>query len=188
MKTQQIEKKLVNGVDVPQLTQIIENLTNSPDQAQFHFCAKNSWVNGSKNQTTINEFYGGGKRYARSKPFVYTKDEPQIFLGHDTGANPVEYALTALAGCVTTTLVYYASAMNVRINKIESTLEGDIDLRGLLGIDKNVKAGYKSIDIKFKIDSDASPQVLQKLMDIAKNHSPVASTIANATPINLSLA
>ncbi|MFB5608568.1 MAG: OsmC family protein [Candidatus Nitrosomaritimum yanchengensis] len=188
MKTQQIEKEFVNGVDVPQLTHIIENLTKNPDQAQFHFCAKNNWINGSKNQTTINEFYGGNKKYVRSKPFVYTKDEPPIFLGQDTGANPVEYALTALAGCVTTTLVYYASAMNVKINKIESILEGDIDLRGLLNIDESTKAGYKSIDIKFKIDSDASPEDLQKLMDIAKKHSPVASTIANATPINLSLA
>lgn len=187
MKSQQIQK-VINGVDVPQLTQIIDNLTKNPDQALFHFCAKNNWINGSENQTTIREFYGGGTKYVRSKPFVYTKDEPQIFLGNDRGANPVEYALTALAGCITTTLVYYASAMNVNINKVESILEGDIDLRGLLNIDENVKSGYKSIDIKFKIDSDASPEVLQKLIDIARKHSPVASTIANATPINLSLA
>lgn len=188
MESQQIQKEILNGVNVPQLAQIIDNLTNNPDQAQFHFCARNNWINGSENQTTVSEFYGGGKKHVRSKPFVFKKDEPPIFLGHDMGANPVEYALTALAGCVTTTLVYYASAMNVKINKVESTLEGDIDLRGLLNIDENVKAGYQSIDIKFKIDSDASPEVLEKLMAIAKKHSPVASTIANATPINISLA
>lgn len=188
MESQQIQKELLNGVDVPQLTQIIDNLTNNPNQAQFHFCARNNWVNGGENQTTINEFYSGGEKHVRSKPFVFTKDEPPTLLGHDNGANPVEYALTALAGCMTTTLVYYASAMNIKINKVESTLEGNIDLRGLLNIDENVKAGYKSIDIKFKIDSDASPKVLEKLMVIAKKHSPVASTIANATPINISLA
>jgi len=187
MTTKQIQKELVNGVDVSKLTQIIDDLTKNPDLAQFHFCAKNNWVNGGENQTTVNEFYGGGEKHVRSRPFVFTKDEPPTLLGHDNGANPVEYALTALAGCVTTTLVYYASAMNIKINKVESTLEGDVDLRGLLNIDENVKAGYKSIDIKFKIDSDASPDVLAMLMDIAKKHSPVANTITNATPINLSL-
>lgn len=188
MKTKQIQKELVNGVDVPKLTQIIDELTQNPDLAQFHFCAKNNWISGGENQTTVNEFYGGGVKHVRSKPFVFTKDEPTVLLGHDQGANPVEYALTALAGCITTTLVYYASAMNVKINKIESVLEGDIDLRGLLNIDENIKAGYKSIDIKFKIDSDASPETLHKLMEIAKKHSPVANTITNATPINVSLA
>ncbi|MDH5463872.1 MAG: OsmC family protein [Nitrosopumilus sp.] len=187
MSTKPIQKELINGVDVPQLTQIIDDLTQNPNLAQFHFCAKNNWVSGGENQTTVNEFYGGGKKHVRSKPFVFTKDEPPTLLGHDNGANPVEYALTALAGCVTTTLVYYASAMNVKINKIESTLEGDIDLRGLLNIDDGIKAGYKSIDIKLKIDSNASAEVLEKLMAIAKKHSPVANTITNGTPINLSL-
>jgi uncharacterized OsmC-like protein len=188
MNTQQIQKNIVNGVDVSKLAQTIDDLTQKPDLAQFHFCAKNSWINGGKNRTTVNEFYGAGKTHVRSKPFVFTKDEPHVLLGTDQGANPVEYALTALAGCVTTTLVYYASAMNVRINKVETVLEGDIDLRGLLNIDENVKAGYKSIQVTFKIDSDASQETLQKLIEIAKKHSPVANTITNATPINLSLA
>lgn len=188
MNTQQIQKNIVNGVDVSKLTQTIDVLTEKPDLAQFHFCARNSWINGGKNRTTINAFYGAGKTHVRSKPFVFTKDEPPVLLGTDQGANPVEYALTALAGCVTTTLVYYASAMNVKINKVETVLEGDIDLRGLLNIDENVKAGYKSIQVKFKIDSDASRETLQNLIEIARKHSPVANTITNATPINLSLA
>jgi len=187
MKTTQISN-IVNGVDVAKLTQTIDSLTKNTDLAKFHFCAKNNWIGGGENQTTINEFYGAGKKHVRSKPFVYTKDEPPILLGSDHGANPVEYALTALAGCVTTTLVYYAAAMNVIIRKVESTLEGDIDLRGLLNIDENVKAGYESIQIKFKIDSDAPKEVLGKLVEIAKKHSPVANTITNATPINISLA
>jgi len=188
MNTQQIQKNIVNGVDVSKLAQTIDDLTQKPDLAQFHFCARNSWINGGKNRTTVNAFYGVGKTHVRSKPFVFTKDEPPVLLGTDQGANPVEYVLTALAGCVTTTLVYYASAMNVKINKVETVLEGDIDLRGLLNIDENVKAGYKSIQVQFKIDSDASQETLQKLIEIARKHSPVANTITNATPINLSLA
>jgi len=187
MKTKQISN-IVNGVDVAKLTQTIDDMTKSNDLAKFRFCARNNWINGGENHTTINEFYGAGKMHIRSKSFVFTKDEPPVLLGSDHGANPVEYALSALAGCVTTTLVYYAAAMNVVIHKVESTLEGDIDLRGLLNIDENVKAGYESIQIKFKIDSDAPKEVLEKLLEIAKKHSPVANTITNATPINISLA
>ena len=188
MSTEQVPKNFVNGVDVSKLTKTIDDLTQNSDLAQFHFCAKNNWISGGENRTSVNEFYGAGKTHVRSKPFVYTKDEPPLLLGNDQGANPVEYALAALAGCVTTTLVYYAAAMNVKINKMETILEGDIDLRGLLNIDENVKSGYKSIQIKFKIDSDASDETLQKLIDIAKKHSPVANTITNPTPIHLSLA
>lgn len=180
-------QKILNGVNVEDLSQTIEVIKEDPSIAQFNFRAKNQWVNGGENRTTVSDFYGAGKTHVRSKPFVFTKDEPQILLGTDHGANPAEYALTALAGCVTTTLVYYASAKGVKINKVESTLEGDIDLRGFLSIDENVKAGYESIQINFKIDSDASEETLQELIDIAKTHSPVSSTITNATPVNISL-
>ncbi len=184
----QTQTKCLNGVDVEKLNGTIEAIKQNNGLAKFHFSAKNRWVNGGENRTTINEFYGAGKTHVRSKPFVFIKDEPPVLLGTDHGANPVEYALTALAGCVTTTLVYYASVKGIMINKVESTLEGDIDLRGLLDIDDNVKSGYQSIQINFKIDSDAPREELQKLIDIAKRHSPVASTISNATPIQISLA
>jgi len=180
------KQELLNGVDVERLSQTISAIKEEPSIARFNFRAKNQWIDGGENRTTVSDFYGAGRTHVRSKPFVFTKDEPQILLGNDHGANPVEYALTALAGCVTTTLVYYASAKGVKINKVESTLEGDIDLRGLLDIE-NVTPGYESIQINFKIDSDASEETLQELIEIAKNHSPVAYTIANPTPVNISL-
>lgn len=180
------KQELLNGVDVERLSQTIHAIKEEPSIARFNFRAKNQWINGGENKTTVSDFYGAGRTHVRSKPFVFTKDEPQILLGNDHGANPVEYALTALAGCVTTTLVYYASAKGVKINKVESTLEGDIDLRGLLDIE-NVKPGYESIQINFEIDSDASEETLQELIEIAKSHSPVACTIANPTPVNISL-
>jgi uncharacterized OsmC-like protein len=180
-------QELLNGVDVERLTQTIEAIKVEPSIARFNFRAKNQWVDGGENKTTVSDFYGAGRTHVRSKPFVFIKDEPKVLLGNDHGANPVEYALTALAGCVTTTLIFYASARGVKINKVESTLEGDIDLRGLLDIDKNVKPGYESIQINFKIDSDASDETLQELIEIAKKHSPVVNTIANPTPVNISL-
>jgi len=179
--------KTLNGVDVDGLFQTINVIKEDPSVAKFNFRAENEWVNGGENRTTVKDFYGAGKTHVRSKPFVFTKDEPQVLLGTDHGANPVEYALTALAGCVTTTLVYYAAAKGVKIHKVESTLEGDIDLRGLLNLDESVKAGYESIQVNFKIDSDASEETLQELIEIAKKHSPVANTISNATPVNISL-
>ena len=187
MSKQKTEMKILNGVDVAGLVQTIDSIKEDSSIAKFNFRAKNQWVNGGENKTTVSDFYGAGKTHVRSKPFVFTKDEPEILLGTDHGANPVEYALTALAGCVTTTLVYYAAAKGVKLNRVESTLEGDIDLRGLLSIDENVKAGYKSIQMNFKIDSDASEETLQELIDIAKNHSPVCNTISNATPVDIRL-
>ena len=183
----QRQAKLVNGVDVDGLILSINAIKEDSSVAKFNFRAKNQWVSGAESRTTIDDFYGAGKTHVRSKPFVFTKDEPPVLLGKDQGANPVEYALTALAGCVTTTLVFHAAARGVKINKIECTLEGDIDIRGLLNLDENVKVGYKSIQINFKIDSDASDKTLQELVELGKKHSPVANTITNATPVNISL-
>ena len=186
-KMAQQQAKILNGVNVDALSQTIDVIKEDPSIAKFNFRVENQWVNGGENKTTVRDFYGAGKTHVRSKPFVFTKDEPEILLGNDSGANPVEYALTALAGCVTTTLVYWAAAKGVKLNKVESTLEGDIDLQGLLNLDENVIVGYKSIQINFKIDSDATEETLQELIKIAKKHSPTCNTFLNPTPVNISL-
>ena len=108
-------------------------------------------------------------------------------LGEDKGANPVEYLLAGLAGCVTTSLVAHAAARGVKIDSIESTLEGDIDLQGLLQLDENVNPGYQGINISFKIKSDASEETLQELIELAKKASPVANTVSRPTPVNVRL-
>ena len=184
---QQTQSKIVNGVNVDDLVQTIDVIKKDASIAKFNFRAENEWVTGGENKTTVKDFYGAGKTHVRSKPFVFTKDEPEILLGTDKGANPVEYALTALAGCVTTTLVYWAAAKGIKLNKVESTLEGDIDLQGFLNLDENVTVGYESIQINFKIDSDASEETLQELVEIVKKRSPTANTISNATPVNITL-
>ena len=184
----QTTAKIVNGVNVTQLFETIENIKENKEIAKFNFRAKNKWVNGTENRTTINDFYGACKTHTRKKPHVFVKDEPQILLGNDNGANPVEYLLAGLAGCVTTSLIAHASARGIKIDSVESTLEGDIDLQGLLQTDKTVNPGYDGINIKFKIESDASEETLQELIELAKNVSPVANTISKPTPINVSLA
>jgi len=185
--TAQVSEKIVNGVNVTKLTETVEQIKKRKEIAKFNFRAKNKWINGTANETTVTDYYGACKTHCRSKPHTFVKDEPPILLGEDKGANPVEYLLAGLAGCVTTSLVCHAAARGIKIDSIESVLEGDIDLRGLLKIDKKVNPGYQGINITFKIESDASDETLEELIDLAKNVSPVANTISKPTPINVRL-
>ena len=180
--------ELVNGVNVDKIFETIDLIKNKSEIAKFHFKATNKWVKGGENRTTINEFYGACQTHSRSEPFEFVKDEPPVLLGEDHGANPVEYALVALAGCLTTSLVYHASAKGIKIDQIESTLEGNLDLHGFLGMDENIRNGYDSIDVNFKIKSDASKEQLEELVQIAKKRSPVCDIISNPTPVNVNLA
>ena len=184
----QTATKIVNGVNVTQLFETIDSIKENKEIAKFNFRAQNKWVGGTENHTTVNDFYGACKTHTRNKSHVFVKDEPQLLLGNDNGANPVEYLLAGLAGCITTSLVAHASARGIKIDSVESTLEGDIDLQGLLQIDKSVNPGYQGINISFKIESGASKEILQELIDLAKNASPVANTISRPTPVNVSLA
>jgi len=177
----------INGVDVSKLFETVEVIKKDPEVAKFNFKAQNRWVRGGHNRTTINEFDGACQSHKRDGPFVFEKDEPPVLLGSDQGANPVEYALTALAGCLTTSLVYHASARGVRLDEVESTLEGDLDLRGFLGISDGVRNGYGGIQIAFKIKSDATKEQLQELVDLAQKRSPVFDIVSNPTPVNVRL-
>lgn len=187
MAQQATQTKIVNGVDVGQLFKTIDSIKENPEIAQFNFRAKNKWIGGTANKTTVSEYYGACKTHMRSKPHVFIKDEPPVLLGKDQGANPVEYLLAGLAGCVTTSLVAHAAARGIKIDSIESTLEGDIDLQGLLQIDEKVNPGYQGINISFKIESDASEETLQELIELAKKSSPVANSISRPTPVNVRL-
>ena len=110
-----------------------------------------------------------------------------MLLGEDKGPNPVEYALTALAACVTTSLVYHAAAKGIKLNAVESRLEGDIDLRGFLGLSKDVPKGYKEIRIYFKIDADVPDEQLEELVQLGPTYSPVFDTITRAVPVSVQL-
>jgi len=185
MKIQQTQ--IVNDVDVTQLFETIDSIKENDEIAKFNFRAQNKWKGGTVNQTTVSDYSGACQTFTRSKPHVFIKDEPPVLLGGDTGANPVEYLLAGLAGCITTSLVVHAAARGVKIDSIESTLEGDIDLQGLLQLDESVNPGYQGINISFKIESDASEEVLQELIELAKKASPVANTVSRPTPVHVKL-
>ena len=180
-------QNIVNGVNVDELFGTIDAIKSSPAIATFKFKARNKWINGGLNRTTIKNFYGTQKDLSHKEAFNLDADEPPLLLGEDQGPNPVEYALTALAACVTTSIVYHAAAKGIKLNSVESSLEGDIDLQGFLGLSEDITPGYKEIRMKFKIESDAPDDKLKELMEFAPNHSPVFSTITRAVPVKVSL-
>lgn len=177
----------LNGVAVDALMATIEAIQNDASLGEAHFRASNRWVDGALNRSTIQGFYAAGREDdSRAKPFVFDNDEPPVLLGENRGANPVEYLLHGLAGCVTTTFVYYAAAQGVRIEALESTLEGDIDLRGLLGI-APVPVGYQQIRIAMKVTSDASAETLRELALLAQRRSPVFNSVSKPVPVTVTL-
>src|SRR5262245_13360279 len=136
---------LINGVDTDKLFETIGLIKATPGLASFKFKIRNEWVDCGHNRSTVNTFYGASADHERAVPFVLEADEPPVLLGTDKGANPVEYLLHALAACVTTSMVFHAAARGITIDEVESAIDGDIDLRGFLGLDKNVRNGYKEI-------------------------------------------
>ncbi len=176
--------EIVNGVDVSRMGATIQAVQTSPDLARFQFRATNRWITGGHNRSQIQSFYGAGQEdHVRTAPFVLEADEPPVLLGEDHGANPVEYVLHALAACLTTSLVYHAAARGIRVESVESKLEGDLDLRGFLGISDKVRKGYKQIRVNFTIKSDATPEQLAELTKF----SPVHDIVSNPVPVEISI-
>ncbi|MCO6473192.1 MAG: OsmC family protein [Melioribacteraceae bacterium] len=178
---------VMNGVNLDDLFGTIEAIKESPSIAKFKFTAKNKWMRGGHNRTTIKDFYGACQTQVRDKAFVFDADEPPVLLGEDQGANPVEYALTALAGCVTTALVYHAAAKGIKIDEVESTLEGDLDLHGFLGLRDDVRNGYEGVNIKFKIKADVPQEKLKEVLMLGPTFSPVYDIFTNAVPVKVML-
>jgi uncharacterized OsmC-like protein len=177
----------VNGVDVDKLFETIDTIKTTPVIATFKFKANNKWLKGGHNRTYIKNFYGAQKNHPHNKPFKLDADEPPLLLGEDIGPNPVEYALTALAACVTTSIVYHAAAKGIQLNSVESRLEGDIDLQGFLGLSNEVPRGYKEIRMFFKIDADAPDDKLEEIVQLGPKYSPVFDTITRAVPVSVKL-
>ena len=182
--TEEKKHQITNGVDVTALGEVLEAVQGDPEIAKFQFRAKNKWLGGGHNRSEIQSFYGACQEdTSRTEPFVMDNAEPPVLLGQDEGANPVEYVLHALAGCMTTTMVYHAAARGITIESVETELEGDLDLHGFLRIDDSVRNGYENVRVKFKVKSDASPEQLADLARI----SPVFDIVSNPVPVAVSI-
>jgi uncharacterized OsmC-like protein len=178
--------KTCNGLDLEQMGQTVRALKNDPALAQFQFRARNRWIDGGENRSTIKDFYGAGSEdTSRSEAFVFTNGEPPVLLGHNEGANPVEFLLHALAGCVTTTTVLHAAARGIKLRKLSTELTGNIDMQGLLALDDSVPVGYESIRIRMDIEADCSDEDLAELVAFAQRHSPVCNTVCRPVPVTI---
>ncbi|MCF8143514.1 MAG: OsmC family protein [Deltaproteobacteria bacterium] len=181
------EQQMVNGVNVEALFKTIDTVKQEPDIAKFKFRATNTWVSGTHCQATIKDFYGALKEDDSRPPVTYDMDEPPVLLGNNDGRNPVEYLLVALSGCLTTSLVAHASAKGIKIKGVQSRYEGDIDLRGFLGISEEVPVGYQEIRVYFKIDADVSDEQKEEMIKMAQKYSPVFNTITKSAPVAVHL-
>jgi len=180
---------MINGVEVDRLRETIEAVKGKPELGKFRFRAENRWIDGSHNRTRIQGFYGaGGEDTSRSEPFLLDNDEPEVLLGKNRGANPGEQVLHALAGCLTSGFVFQAAAAGIPIEAVESRIEGEIDLRGFLGISDEVRNGYQNIRVTFKIKADAPREKLEELCRLAQARSPVLDTVSHPVTVTVSLA
>lgn len=176
---------LTNGVDVQALKGTIEAVRGNQQIARFQFRAGNRWLDGAHNRTTLDEFSGACAIHARQTPWVFDNDEPPVLLGQDRGANPVEFLLHALAGCLTTSLVYHAAARGITLHEVECRLEGDLDLRGFLGMDEDVRNGYEGIRVVYRVRGDAPEEMLDMLVEMAQRRSPVFDSLSRPVPIQV---
>jgi uncharacterized OsmC-like protein len=177
----QNQSREINGVAVDQLAETIRQIQKKPQLADFEFRVRNQWERGGHSMTTVEAFRGVEQENPHASPFQLEADEPPVLLGRDLGPNPVEHLLNALVTCLTGALVYHAAARGIRIDKIESHVEGKIDLRGFLGISSDVPRGYHDMRVTFRVESDASEEKLRECAEF----SPVYNTLLQPPKIEL---
>ena len=186
MATAQKLPTSVNGVAVDRLFSTIDAVKATPCIAKFKFRIRNQWETGSRNRSSVSTFTGANQELSHPKPFSLEADEPAILLGMDMAANPVEYLLHALASCLTTSMVYHASARGIHIEQVESFFEGDLDLHGFLDLKPSVRKGYQGIRALFKISANVPDDQLREIVQLGTGHSPVFDSLTNGVPVSIS--
>ena len=173
-----------NGVDTAQMYGTLDLLKAQPELGRFQFRAHNRWIDGAHNSSSIQGFYGAGAEdESREEAFRVDAGEPPILLGTNQGPNPAEYLLHALAACLTTTLVYVAAARKVHLTSVESWLEGEMDVRGCLGVDEEPRNGFERISVRFRVEGDAPEEKLQEIVARAQQRSAVFDMVTNGVPV-----
>lgn len=175
---------VINGVDTVKVHDTVNALRQDADLGKANFRVTNRWVNGGHNRVTIKDFYGAKQEVPHKQVFRVDEDEPEMLAGTDKGANPVEYLLTALSGCMTSTMVYHAALRGIEIQELECHVEGDLDLRGFLGVSSEVRNGFSDIRVSFKVKT--SEPNLERLKALSR-FSPVYDVTANGTNVDVQI-
>jgi uncharacterized OsmC-like protein len=170
----------INGIEIDTLVDTVNAIKEDPQLGACHFRASNTWLSGNHNRSTVTGFFGAKQEIAHKQTFTMDADEPASLAGNDQGANPVEHLLHALASCLTTSMVAHAAVRGIEIEELESELEGDIDLRGFLGLSMDVPKGYTDIRANFRVK--AKPEDVEKIRELAR-FSPVFNTITRGADV-----
>lgn len=177
-----------NGVDTPKLFATIDVVAGQPELAKFQFRAQNRWIKGTHSQSRMSGFHGAGGEQEHKVVYVADADHPAVLTGADEGPTPVEYLLHALAACLTAGIANIAAARGVTLESVESTVEGDIDLRGILGLSNEVRNGYGGIRIRFRVKGDAPAEKLREIVEQSRARSAVFDVLTNGVPVAVDVA
>lgn len=184
----QVQNQL-NGVNLDQLIGTVKAIQETPELARFQFRARNEWISGGHSRTEIMGFYGANSEdVSRTEPFVLDGDEPPVLLGANQAPNAVEAVLHALASCLAVGFVYNAAVKGITVESLEFDLAGDLDLHGFLGLSDQVRPGYDSIEITYRVKADAPREKIVELFDYVQKTSPVLDIVRNPVPVKVSLA
>ena len=179
------EMNVDNGVNVEALLGAREALTGAPEGARFKWRATCNWVSGTHATSSVNGFYGLGGDQAHRQTFDFSTDHPEVFAAEDNGATPVEYVLVGLAGCLTAGVASVAQNRNIQLRSVKATLEGSMDLQGILGIDSDVRNGFDDVRVVFDIDADASKEDIEAIVAQSQKRSAVYDIITNPTNVSV---
>ena len=174
-----------NGVNVQALLDAREALTATPEAAQFKWRASCKWVNGTHSNSSVKGFFGLGAEQSHKTEFSYDADHPELFASEDNGITPVEYVLVGLASCLTAGVAAVAQNREIQLKSVQATLEGDMDVQGILGIDSDVRNGFSGIKVTYEIDADASPEDIKALVAQSQKRSAVYDIVTNPTNVTV---
>lgn len=188
MKTTTATTRVIdNGVNVEALIGAREALTEAPAGAQFTWRATSDWVNGTHTRASVKGFHGLGEEQSHRSEFTFESDHPEVFASEDHGATPVEFVLVGLAGCLTAGVASVAQNRQIQLRKVSATLEGRMDLQGILGIDSDVRNGFDDVTVRFDIDADATPEEIEALVAQSQKRSAVFDIITNPTQVTVTV-
>ncbi len=177
----------MNGVDTPTLLATIQAVGAQPELAKFQFRAKSEWIAGTHSRSSMSGFYGAGAEQKHMADYTADGDHPAVLCGKDAAPTPVEWVLHALASCLTAGIANIAAARGVNLRRVESIVEGDIDLRGILGLSKDVRNGYQGIHVSFEIEGDASRADLEQIIQQSRDRSAVLDVLTNGVPVTVTV-
>jgi uncharacterized OsmC-like protein len=183
--TSGLNETMRNGVDTTTLFATLDAVKQAPEAAKFQFRAHNEWLSGTHNRGTISDFFGVGEERSHERTFVFDADHPAVLVGRDQGPTPAELLLHALAACLTSGLANIAAARKVRLTEVRSTVTGDIDLNGILGLDPGVRNGYEHISVRFTVKGDAPAEKLREIVEQSRARSAVFDVITNGAPVTI---